>query len=154
MNRLVPFATGLAALALAASVFAQDAAQKAPVPPPPGLDDPGVQSRSAPARASTTPDLSGLPPLPTLGGERDGRGEPPPTLTTRKQGQDTVEEYRINGKLYMVRIVPRAGVPQTFLADPEGRLHSEPGQPPVKPVYYKIYEWGKPRKAESGDDGR
>lgn len=34
-----------------------------------------------------------------------------PQVVIRKQGQDVVEEYRINGKLYMVKVVPPHGVP-------------------------------------------
>lgn len=34
-----------------------------------------------------------------------------PQITIKKKGTDTVEEYRINGELYMMKITPAHGVP-------------------------------------------
>lgn len=34
-----------------------------------------------------------------------------PQITIKKKGTDTVEEYRINGQLYMMKITPAHGVP-------------------------------------------
>lgn len=34
-----------------------------------------------------------------------------PEITIRKKGKDTVEEYRLNGELYMMKITPEHGVP-------------------------------------------
>lgn len=41
-------------------------------------------------------------------------GEPledAPDITIRKEGAKTIEEYRINGELYMMKITPDHGVP-------------------------------------------
>jgi hypothetical protein len=38
-------------------------------------------------------------------------GEPEPQVTIRKKGADTIEEYRINGELYMMKVTPAHGVP-------------------------------------------
>ena len=40
-------------------------------------------------------------------------------VTIVKRGTDTVEEYRLNGKLYKMRVVPANG-PAYFLVDPKG----------------------------------
>jgi hypothetical protein len=137
---------GAVALAFACGAVAQ---QRAPAPslsvlPPPGLHDLGVDTRTPapPATVSGHP----LPALPGMrdDGARDARGEPPPQVTVRTQGTDTVEEYRVGGKLTMIRIVPRHGIAQTYMMGDDNKLHPEPGEPPVKPVYYTIYEWGKP----------
>ena len=40
-------------------------------------------------------------------------------VTIVKKGSDTVEEYRLNGKLYKMRVVPAKG-PAYFLVDPKG----------------------------------
>ena len=40
-------------------------------------------------------------------------------VTTTKKGTDTIEEYRINGKLYKMRVVPANG-PAYFLVDAKG----------------------------------
>ncbi|KGI78762.1 DUF2782 domain-containing protein [Oleiagrimonas soli] len=148
---------GAAALLAGASVQAQNASQRAPVPPPPGINDPGPQA--APASTATAPSsskggLRGLPELPAVGSDgaqRDLRDDPPPTVDVRTVGKDRVEEYRINGKLYMVHVIPAHGVPQTYMADSDGVLQRQAGQPPVKPVYYTIYQWGGPPKKKDGD---
>lgn len=40
-------------------------------------------------------------------------------VTTTKNGTDTIEEYRIKGKLYKMRVVPANG-PAYFLVDAKG----------------------------------
>ncbi len=40
-------------------------------------------------------------------------------VTIVKKGTETVEEYRRNGKLYKMRVVPASG-PAYFLVDPKG----------------------------------
>lgn len=34
-----------------------------------------------------------------------------PQVTIRKRGSETVEEYRINGEMYMMKVTPAHGVP-------------------------------------------
>lgn len=40
-------------------------------------------------------------------------GEPmqEPQITIRKKGTETIEEYRINGELYMMKVTPQGGKP-------------------------------------------
>lgn len=42
-----------------------------------------------------------------------------PEVTIRKRGEDEVEEYRLNGRLYKVVVTPAHGVPYTLI-DPKG----------------------------------
>jgi hypothetical protein len=42
-----------------------------------------------------------------------------PQVTTRKSGTDTIEEYRIGGRLYKQRVQPAVG-PAYFLIDEKG----------------------------------
>ncbi len=42
-----------------------------------------------------------------------------PEVTIVQRGEDTVTEYRIRGKLYMVKVTPPHGVPY-YLIDKEG----------------------------------
>lgn len=42
-----------------------------------------------------------------------------PEVTIRQQGSRTIHEYRMNGRLYMVKIVPRNG-PAYYLVDQDG----------------------------------
>jgi hypothetical protein len=63
-------------------------------------------------------------------------------VAIRKQGSDTVEEYRQAGHVWMIRIVPEHGPVQTFMdTTGSGRLTRDPNEGPIAPVYYTIYEW-------------
>ncbi|WP_048811807.1 DUF2782 domain-containing protein [Methylobacillus flagellatus] len=48
------------------------------------------------------------PPPPPAGIEGD---IPEPEVTITKRGEDTIEEYRINGELYMMKVTPKVGAP-------------------------------------------
>ncbi len=71
------------------------------------------------AQDKRPPNLEPLPepPPPPPGYELDPSLEPQVTII--KRGEDIVEEYRINGRLYMIKITPRVGVPY-YLVDPKG----------------------------------
>jgi hypothetical protein len=92
MNRRFPARAGFAAaaLALSLSVLAQ-----AP---------PGSEALEAPP-----PPPPGLEPNPAL----------EPEVTIYQRGDEKVEEFRIEGKLYMIRITPRIGPPY-YLVDFQG----------------------------------
>jgi len=67
-----------------------------------------------------------------------------PTVTIRStRDGDRYEEYRQNGRVYMVHVVPKHGVPYTLMdEDHDGRLDtSDISKNDVSPVYYTIYEW-------------
>jgi len=55
---------------------------------------------AAPPRSDVTPDVE-------------------PQVTIVKRGKDVVQEYRVNGKLYMLKITPRYGKPY-YLIDKRG----------------------------------
>lgn len=57
------------------------------------------------------------PPPPPPGYELDSALEP--QVTILKRGTDTVEEYRIGGKLYMVKVTPARGAPY-YMIDHKG----------------------------------
>ncbi len=40
---------------------------------------------------------------------------PQPDVTTRTEGDQTIQEYRIKGKLYMTRVTPRHGRPYILM---------------------------------------
>lgn len=70
--------------------------------------------------AKTLPkDLQPIPepPPPPAGMELDPAFEPQVTIV--KRGAETVEEYRIGGKLYMLKVTPPHGV-SYYLVDPRG----------------------------------
>jgi hypothetical protein len=43
------------------------------------------------------------------------RATPEPVVTTRQNGDDTIQEYRIHGKLYMQRVTPKHGRPYVLM---------------------------------------
>lgn len=56
------------------------------------------------------------PPPPTIA---PGAGGAEPEVRVVQKGDQRIEEYRVNGKLYMMKVTPGKGTPY-FLQDPEG----------------------------------
>jgi hypothetical protein len=122
MKKLVPallsvslFVLGMS-VAISQAAEPKDAGAKAKVPPPPPIPD-----------------------LPDMGGnEQDIHAD----VTIRKGKDEVVEEYRIHGQLYMVRVIPSVGKPY-YLRYPEGangrviRRELDDIQTP----YWKLFEW-------------
>jgi hypothetical protein len=85
---------------------------------------PLVASAAEPVKPKAAPPSADAPPPPPLP-RRDSTAapatesglEPEVTITTR--GEVTHEEYRLNGKLYMIKVVPKQGKPY-YLIDREG----------------------------------
>jgi len=42
-----------------------------------------------------------------------------PEVTVRKQDGDTIEEYRVGGRVVLIKVIPARGAPY-FLTDPKG----------------------------------
>ena len=105
----------LAAGTLAAQEFA-------PAPPPPAME----------------PQQSATPPAAAEEG-----AVPEPEVTIIKRKEETIEEYRLNGQLYMVKITPSKGYPYYLIdADGDGSLETrrnELDNPPV--TQWKILKW-------------
>lgn len=147
------------ALALACTAAVADQRKpKADAPPPPGMNDPASAPATpvAPADADTSAPAKAEDPLAPLPkpdarlvrdkASRDAEAAQEriasSDVTRRKQGDDTVEEYRQHGRLWMVKIIPIHGPIQTFFTnDGSGRLVRDPNEGPVSPVYYSLYEW-------------
>lgn len=73
-----------------------------------------------PAVAQTRGDLQPLPAVPPPPPEMvpfDAALEP--QVTIMKRGEETVEEFRVQGKLYMIKVTPAHGVPY-YLMDNQG----------------------------------
>ena len=143
-----------ASLLLAAGAPAQSS-PPANVPPPPGLNDPGVKDNAADAAVQAAPSPPSAPDA-----SRHAKHMSLPEVSQHQEGQNVVQEYRRSGLLYMVVVTPPNGIAQTYMVDPDGTRHMQPGQPPVTPVMYKVLEWGKSKPASAasaatpaGDDG-
>jgi len=61
--------------------------------------------------------LPDVPPPPEGGANIQNSNEP--VVTTRQDGDNKIEEYRVHGKLYAIRVTPKIGPPYTML-DQEG----------------------------------
>src|SRR5512146_628332 len=72
-------------------------------------------SLSAFAQQPVPPNLEPLSPPPAFDAQEAPADEPEVTITTEKE--QTVEEYRANGKLYMIKITPKHGVPYYLIDD-------------------------------------
>jgi len=65
-----------------------------------------VGANNVPADVPEPPDL----PMPVQSGE-----EMEPDITIIRKGEDTIQEYRRNGQLYMIKIIPQVGPPYYML---------------------------------------
>ena len=83
------------------------AADKAPAPPP-----------------GSTPVPDGSP---------TARDIEEPSITIRHPGRERIEEYRLKGKLYMIRVTPPSGRPY-YLVDQLGRSEFTRHEGPTPPI--------------------
>jgi len=96
-------------------------------------------------------DLEKPPPIPPVDAEdapippkiQDEQIEP--TVTIREEENRQIEEYRMNGQIYMVKITPKGGIPYYYIdTDGDGQLEldvDKRAMNPVQPVYWKVKEW-------------
>ena len=87
------------------------------------------------------PEIAPPPPIPPkVPGEQIE-----PTVDIRTEEGRVIEEYSINGRVYMVKITPEKGPPFWYMdQDGDGQLELQPGEEglnPVQPVFWKIKEW-------------
>jgi len=68
-----------------------------------------------------------------------------PTVTIREEEGRMIEEYRLNGQVYMVKVTPEGGIPYYYIDNNgDGRLELDTTRSafdPVRPVYWKVKEW-------------
>lgn len=68
-----------------------------------------------------------------------------PTVTIREEEGSRIEEYRLDGQVYMVKVTPKNGIPYYYMDnDGDGRLELDVNSrvpDPVQPVYWKVKEW-------------
>jgi len=73
-----------------------------------------AQSTARPRPPGTLPleEVPPPPPIPDTAAEVPAIGQ---EVTTRTEGDQTVQEYRVKGKLYMVRVTPKHGRPYVLV---------------------------------------
>ncbi|UTH75320.1 DUF2782 domain-containing protein [Chromobacterium sp. IIBBL 290-4] len=67
------------------------------------------------AEAPSAPPKSVVPPPPVI--TQDNAAEPEPEVRLIQKGDDKIEEYRLNGQLYMIKVTPSHGVPYYLIDD-------------------------------------
>ena len=81
------------------------------------------------------------PPIPSGTGEAE---ELEPEVTIIKRGTDVIQEYRMNGQLYMIKVVPQVGFPYYLIdRDGDGELESRYNklEPDILVPSWMIYRW-------------
>lgn len=95
--------------------------------------------------ALSSPVLADKPATPPeeTGAKAIEEAEKEPQVTIVQKGADTVEEYRLNGLLYMIKITPKKGPPYYLIdSDGDGNLETRrndlmPGSVPV----WVLFRW-------------
>jgi hypothetical protein len=90
-----------------------------------------------PANLQPVPD----PPPPPPGFELDPALEP--QVTILKRGTDTIEEYRVGGKLYMLKVTPASGA-SYYLIDEKGdgrMTRQDSFDSGIRPPMWVIHSW-------------
>ena len=77
------------------------------------LSIPAAAQSAARARPPGTTPLEEPAPPPLL--SENAPSSPEPEVTIRTEGEDTVQEYRANGKVFMQRVTPKHGHPYVLM---------------------------------------
>ena len=131
----------MAISALALSMILPAAAQS-PADRPLPAQAPAAKPK-APAAQPADRKLQPLPepPPPPPGLELDPSLEP--SVTIQRRATETVEEFRIRGRLYMVKVTPAHGVPY-YLIDENGRgdfTRRDTYDTGTRPPMWVIHTW-------------
>jgi hypothetical protein len=95
-----------------------------------------AQEAKAPQPLPTPADATPLEEIPPPALSNDQNADEPQITIVKKKGE-TIEEYRVNGQLYMMKVTPEHGVPYYLhKEDQEGAwINDGPNQPVVIPKW-------------------
>lgn len=103
-----------------------------------------ISSSMSAFAAEPPPGLEPLPEvLPPPGVSEDGSSVLEPEVTIVKKGQETIEEYRINGELYMMKVTPANGGTPYYLHkdDQNGGWVNDGPSPPLSVPKWVIFKF-------------
>ncbi len=86
-------------------------------------------------------DVGPTPPPPAVGGEEE---ELEPEVTIIRREDKTIEEYRVGGQLYMIKITPKHGKPYYLVdSDGDGSLDRQQSEldPKLMVPHWVIFRW-------------
>lgn len=137
--RQIRILIGLPALLFALPAAAQNPADR----PLPAQSAPAAKPKPYAGTSAADRKLQPIPepPPPPPGLELDPSLEP--QVTIQRRGTQTVEEYRIRGRLYMIKITPAHGVPY-YLIDEGGRgefTRQDSYDTGTRPPMWVIHQW-------------
>jgi hypothetical protein len=97
----------------------------------------GLSISSVLNAAEPPKDLQPLEEIPPPAMSKEGEGVDEPEVTIVKKNGDTIEEYRINGQLYMMKVTPKSGVPYYLHKEDQdgGWINDGPNKPLVIPKW-------------------
>ena len=102
------------------------------------------QADESPAQEAPPADDPAAPPPLPLPPKVTGE-EVEPSVVIRREEERMIEEYSVQGRVYMVKITPDKGKPYYYFdEDGDGQLELHPGDEamnPVRPAYWKVKEW-------------
>lgn len=121
----------------------------------------GPAAAQQPNPLAQPPALEPLPDTPAAPKHGDAdrpvvneKGAPPstddvePVVTIRQEGDNKIEEFRVHGRLYAIRVTPRVGKPYTMVdADGKGRMEraesgaDDPAGHSVRPPRWVLFEF-------------
>ncbi|MDB5801104.1 MAG: hypothetical protein JWL63_2043 [Rhodocyclales bacterium] len=112
-------ALGCLVLGLSAAVLADTV-----VPPPPKLEP--IEEPRAPVTANSSP-----------------AAKPESEMTVKKHGEDRIEEFRLKGRLYMIKVYPSVGLPYTLVDDRGDGVFNryDPRGIPNKNAQWNVLSW-------------
>ncbi len=71
------------------------------------------------AQVAPTAQATDAPPPPASLSDQEGREEIEPEVVIIQRDDKTIEEYRVNGQLYMIKVTPK-NAPPYYLLDKDG----------------------------------
>jgi len=142
-NSDIGMCVGALALVFAASAYAQSPTDRALPSPTPATKPKAAAVKPAAARPAADRQLQPIPepPPPPPGLELDPALEP--QVTIQRRGTETVEEFRLQGRLYMIKVTPAHGVPY-YLIDDVGRgefIRHDSYDTRTRPPMWVIHQW-------------
>lgn len=102
---------------LAAGAAPAGAQQPNPLESPPALK-PAPETSTAPRPAAPGRSAADEKSVTPQGDDAE------PVVTIRQDGENRIEEFRVHGRLYAIRVTPRIGKPYVMV-DPDGKGHMD-----------------------------
>ena len=95
------------------------------------------------ALADTAPPPPNLEPIPEPIASASAPADSDTQVTVSKRGDDRIEEYRYKGRLYMIKVTPKIGLPYTMVDDRgDGIFNRKDSRgTAIKTAQWKVLSW-------------